>query len=90
MTTLPTLRRTQVSPFAVELAPFVCDYFFNRYGVKRLVQVKLQELMVTIRSHLDEDPRVRRPTLQPLLLTSSFAGGHLRACLRAVGQTKEE
>mgnify|MGYP006902789143 FL=1 len=43
----------------VAITPFVCDYFFNKYGVKRLVQVKLQELMLSIREHMNSDTRVR-------------------------------
>ena len=40
------------------LAPFVCEYFFQKYGVKRLVQRRLRELLASVNKH-KADPRVQ-------------------------------
>lgn len=49
------------SPLADQqgLPGFVVDYFFNTYGVKRLVQVKLRQLCASLRAHFRTDERVR-------------------------------
>lgn len=41
-----------------ELTPFVCEYFFNKYGVKRLVQLRLKEILASCTRH-QRDKRVR-------------------------------
>ena len=40
------------------VAVFVCEYFYQKYGVKRLVQKRLRELLASIRQHR-KDNRVR-------------------------------
>lgn len=34
-----------------EMTPFVCDFFFQKYGVKRLVQLRLREVIVTCKKY---------------------------------------
>lgn len=41
-----------------EMPTFIVHYFFNKYGVKRLVQEKLVELIASLRKHSTYDKRV--------------------------------
>ena len=44
---------------SIDMPAFMCDYFFNKYGMKRLVQVKLHELISSIKRYYHKDKRVR-------------------------------
>jgi hypothetical protein len=50
---------------SLEFPPYVCDYFYAIYGVKKIVQTRLKEFIVTTNTHI-ADPRV--------LLFGRFAG----------------
>lgn len=42
----------------INMPAFICDYMFNKYGMKRLVQVKLRELIASIKHFYHHDKRV--------------------------------